>query len=185
MDPAPLAVTRSKPPLALVRAINPVVRRLLRSRAHPLLDGAVLLLHLTGRRSSRRYDIPVGYRGVAGRLQVFTDSPWRANVRGGADIEVSLRGNRLPMRVELDEDPDRVAGVYAGRIAELGRGPAQRRLGIRIHVGRRAHLRRAGSRDPPHRAVDPDPYPAAGTPHRRLVNLRAGGTGGGWSFRGR
>lgn len=129
------AVTRTKPPLTLIRTLNPLVRRLLRSRAHGWIDGAVLVLHITGRRSGRHYDIPVGYHSH-GSLSVFTDSPWRVNLRGGADIEVTLQGARTNMRAELEEDPVQVAKVYAERIEELGWQTAQRRLGIKIHVGR-------------------------------------------------
>jgi predicted amino acid racemase len=94
------------------------------------------MLHIIGRRSGRQYDIPVGYHRSHGRLWVFTDSPWRVNLRRGADIEVTLHAVRTPMRAELEERPEHVAKVYAERIEELGWQTAQRRLGIRIHVGR-------------------------------------------------
>ena len=43
--------------------VNPVVRTLLRSPAHRLLSGSLLLLDDTGRRSGRRYVLPVAYAG--------------------------------------------------------------------------------------------------------------------------
>jgi hypothetical protein len=134
--PPTAAVTRRKPPIRLVRTINPLMRRLLRSPAHRWLDGAVLVLHITGRRSGRHYDIPVGYHQGHGSLWVFTDSPWRANLRRGADIYVTLHAVRTPMRAELEEHPEHVAKVYAERIKQLGWQAAQRRLGIKIHVSR-------------------------------------------------
>jgi hypothetical protein len=130
------AVTRRKPPLRLIRTINPLVRRLLHSRAHRWFDSAVLLLHIRGRRTGLHYDIPVGYHHGHGPLWVFTDSRWRVNLRRGADIQITLNGVRTPMRAELEEDPEQVAKVYAERIEELGWKAAQRRLGIKIHVRR-------------------------------------------------
>lgn len=132
----PAAVTRSTPPLLLVRVLNPVLRTVLSSRLHRPASTSLLLLHLTGRRTGRRYDIPVGYHLVGGRLSVFTNSPWRANVRGGAEVDITFAGRRQRVHAELDEDRQRVAAVYRGIIDELGWKQAQRRLGISIHVGR-------------------------------------------------
>lgn len=130
------AITRNRPPLALVRVANPVVRRLLGSRLHRPLSGAVLVLHLRGRRSGRTYDIPVGYaREQDGALRVLSDSPWRVNLRGGADVEVTLQGRR-PMRATIEEDPGRVADVYERILREMGWKAGQRRLGLRISVKR-------------------------------------------------
>ena len=61
---------------------------------------------------------------------------WRLNFRGGRDAELVDRGVAVPVRGTLIEDPDAVADLYARRIGELGWKAAQRRLGIRIHVGR-------------------------------------------------
>jgi len=51
---------RSVPPRALVKMGNPLVRMLLGSPLHEVLDDSFLVLHLTGRKTGRRYDIPVG-----------------------------------------------------------------------------------------------------------------------------
>jgi hypothetical protein len=67
---------------------------------------------------------------------VLTNSGWRLNFRGGADIEVTLRGRRRPARAALIEEPDTVARAYMGVINRLGWQAAQRRLGIRVNVGR-------------------------------------------------
>lgn len=95
-----------------------------------------MVLHLTGRRSGRRYEVPVAHHDLDGRLVVLTDSAWRVNLRGGADVEVTLRGERSPMRAELDEDPATVAAAYRALIDRIGWEKAQRRLGVAVHVGR-------------------------------------------------
>ena len=47
--------------MAQAHFVNPVVRAVLRSRAHRLLSGSFLLLEYTGRRTRNRYVLPVGY----------------------------------------------------------------------------------------------------------------------------
>jgi hypothetical protein len=78
VESAPPAVQRVKPPLALVKFANPVMRRLLSSPAHPLGSRHLLLLELTGRRTNRVYRVPVGYHDIEGQLGVFTNSGWRS-----------------------------------------------------------------------------------------------------------
>jgi hypothetical protein len=129
-------VRRSVPPPALVKIGNPLVRGFLGSPLHGVLDDSVLVLHLTGRKTGRRYDIPVGYVDMEGKLAVVTIARWRANLRGGADVEVTLRGRRRPMHALLDEDPASVAVSYQAMIGRIGWKKAQRQLGISLPRGR-------------------------------------------------
>ena len=129
-------VKRSVPPPALVKMGNPVVRMLLGSPLHGVLDDSFLVLHLTGRKTGRRYDIPVGYVDMEGKLAVVTVSRWRVNLRGGADVEVTLRGRRRPMHALPEEDPAAVAVSYQAMIGRLGWTKAQRQLGILLPGGR-------------------------------------------------
>jgi hypothetical protein len=129
-------VNRSVPPPALVKMGNPLVRMLLASPLHGVLDDSFLVLHLTGRKTGRRYDIPVGYVDMEGKLAVVTVARWRVNLRGGADVEVTLRGRRRPMQALLDEDPASVAVSYQAMIDRIGWKKAQRQLGISRPGGR-------------------------------------------------
>ena len=130
------AVKRTVPPATLIRLGNPLVRLLARSPLHEMLDGSVVLLHITGRKTGRRYDIPVNYVDVDGRLMVVTIARWRANLRGGASVEVTLRGCRRPMHATLTEDPAAVAVSYQTLISRLGWAKARRHLGISVRDGR-------------------------------------------------
>jgi hypothetical protein len=134
------AITRNVPPDGLVRVINPAARLLLRSPVHRLLDPTVLLLHVTGRKTGRRYDIPIGYTSVSGRLILVTVARWRVNLRGGADVEVTRYGHRQPMRALLDEDPASVAVAYDSVIEHAGWQWASRQLGIATAYGHRPTL---------------------------------------------
>ena len=91
---------------------------------------------VTGRKTGRRYDIPVGYVDMEGKLTVVTVARWRVNLRGGADVEVTLRGHLRPMHALLDEDPASVAVSYQAVINRIGWTKAQRQLGISLPGGR-------------------------------------------------
>jgi F420H(2)-dependent quinone reductase len=50
-----------RPPLRLLRLGNPLVRAILRSPAHGLLSGRLILLEYRGRRTGRTFAIPLRY----------------------------------------------------------------------------------------------------------------------------
>jgi hypothetical protein len=54
------AVSRSIPPQPLINMVNPVVRRILRSPLHSVLDRALLVLHVVGSKSGHLYDMVIG-----------------------------------------------------------------------------------------------------------------------------
>jgi hypothetical protein len=89
-----------------------------------------VVLHVTGRKTGRRYDIPVGYVLIDGRLTVITVAAWRVNLRGGADVEVTWRGRRRRMHAMLDEEPAAVAVACQRDIDQLSWRQARRQLGI-------------------------------------------------------
>lgn len=129
-------VKRSVPPPALVKMGNPLVRLLLGSPLHRMLGDSFLVLHLTGRKTGRRYDIPVGYVDMGGKLTVVTIARWRVNLRGGADVEVTLHGRLRPMHALLEEDPAVLAVSYQAMITRTGLNKAQRQLGISLPAAR-------------------------------------------------
>ena len=129
-------VKRSVPPPALVKMGNPLVRMLLGLPLHGVLDDSFLVLHLTGRQTGRRYHIPVGYVDMEGKLAVVTVAKWRVNLRGGADVEVTLRGRLRAAHARLEEDPAAVAVSYQAMIGRIGWTKAQRQLGIALPAGR-------------------------------------------------
>ena len=129
-------VKRSVPPPPLVKMGNPLVRMLLGSPLHGMADHAFLVLHVTGRKTGRCYNIPVGFADMGGRLTVVTVAGWRVNLRGGADVEVTLRGRRRPMHALLEENPASVAVSYQAMIDRMGWKKAQRQLGISRPGGR-------------------------------------------------
>lgn len=113
-----------RPPQALFTVLNPLFTLLLRSPLHRLLSGRLLLLSFTGRKSGKRYTIPVGYAQEGDTLLLGTEGMWKANLRGGAPVAVRLRGEarRGTAAVIADED-----GMIAAYRTMLARAPGYAR----------------------------------------------------------
>jgi hypothetical protein len=136
MSSTTATVSRHIPPQRLIDLVNPLVRRALSSPLHAAVDDSLVLLHPRGRRSGRHYDIPVGYIALDDRLIVVTQHAWRANLRGGAEVDVTYRGRRKEMRAGVDEDPASVARTLQRLIDRLGWKVARRKLGLDVQGGR-------------------------------------------------
>jgi hypothetical protein len=67
-----------RPPLRLLRLGNPVVRGILRSPAHGLLSGRLIVLEYQGHRTGRTFAIPLRYaQAPDGRLVALAVEPGR------------------------------------------------------------------------------------------------------------
>jgi hypothetical protein len=101
------AVVRdARPPTAMVAAINPILRALLRT-PFARLAKHLALLEFSGRRSGRRYRVPVGWHQADGVPVVFTPAPWRANFQGGAPTTVHHRGRSQHMTRRSSRTPQK------------------------------------------------------------------------------
>ncbi len=130
------AVTISHPPTALLRAVNPVLGFLLRT---PLAGGQreqMMVLHVTGRKSGRRYSIPLTAHQLDGTLYALTSAAWKNNFRDGADAEVQHAGKLTTMHGELIRDPAAVADVARRAAASYGVKRAQRMMGLKFRDDR-------------------------------------------------
>jgi hypothetical protein len=116
----------------MTRIGNVIMRPLLRSSAGKGIHELALLC-FEGRRSGRRYEVPVEYHELEGEPLILTASPWRRNLRGGADVELVHEGRRIPMRAELIEDRDRVARIYEALIERIGLANAKAtKIGLEV-----------------------------------------------------
>jgi hypothetical protein len=114
------AVEPAHPPAATMRVGKPVMRGLLRSPAGGPMRKQFMVLRFFGRKTGRRYDIPVVAHRLDCELYALTDAPWRNNFRGGTDVEVTPDGHVTRMRGQLLEDPEAVAPLYARAIGHFG-----------------------------------------------------------------
>jgi len=121
-------VRDARPPAAVIRFLNPIIRVLLPSRLGRLVR-PLALIEFTGRRSGSRYCVPVGLHHAAGLVVVFTPAAWRANFSGSAPATLHYRGRSRRMTGTLVSDPAEVAEAMRSVLAG---GTPPRLLGLDI-----------------------------------------------------
>lgn len=106
---APRAQTMSAQALA-----NRLVRGLLRTPLLCRLAGRRLVtLYVVGRKSGRRYVVPVAYTQDQGTLLIGTPFGWGRNLRTGVPVEIRLQGRRRLADVQAFSDEPHVTDSYA------------------------------------------------------------------------
>lgn len=126
------AITISHPPAALLRVVNPALGFLLRTRLAGAAREQMMVVNITGRKTGRRYSIPLSAHRINGTMYALTSAPWKNNFRDGAIADVLHRGTTAPMRGELLTDPA-VVGDLSHRCAEsYGAKLAQRSMGLKF-----------------------------------------------------
>jgi hypothetical protein len=93
--------------------VNWIMTKVLRS---PLAAGpgrALILLHIVGRKSGKRYDVPVAYANDGDDLVIGTPFAWARNLRSGEPIQVHYMGTQRTADVEVRADLDSVVSDYA------------------------------------------------------------------------
>jgi hypothetical protein len=125
-------VRNQPPPPAVLRLVNPVMRRLMRSPLGRRMKPSIVLLCFTGRRTGRRLEVPVGMHDIDGVPTVFTSGTWRANFAGGYPVTLVRQGRELPALGELVDAPDEVGAALRAALRQV---PA-RRLGLSVERGR-------------------------------------------------
>ncbi|GIF23895.1 deazaflavin-dependent oxidoreductase (nitroreductase family) [Actinoplanes tereljensis] len=100
--------------LAWQGVANRVVRGLLRT---PLLSRVVgerlITLYVVGRKSGKRYPVPVAYLAHEGALLIGTPFGWGRNLRTGVPVEVRFKGRLRVADVVVRADEDAVVEDYA------------------------------------------------------------------------
>lgn len=128
------AIDISHPPEALLRAINPVLRRLLRTPLGGRMS-EFMLISFTGRKTGRRFTVPVSAHPLDGDLYVVLEASWKYNFRDGADADVHHRGSRTLMRGQLITDRSTVAEITHRLAQSYGPRRAQRTMGLKFRDG--------------------------------------------------
>jgi deazaflavin-dependent oxidoreductase (nitroreductase family) len=97
--------------LAFQGAANRVVRVLLRTPLLARLVGARLVtVYVVGRKTGKRYTVPVAYSRHEGGLLFGTEFRWVRNLRSGEPVEIRFKGRRRTADVTVTSDE---AGVVA------------------------------------------------------------------------
>jgi deazaflavin-dependent oxidoreductase (nitroreductase family) len=111
--------------------VNLVVRGLLRTPGlSRIIGGRLVTLYVVGRKSGRRYAVPVSYLAQGDDLLIGTSFGWARNLRTGEPVAVRLKGKLRVADVQtLTAEPD-VVTAYA-RMAAVN--PAFARFnGVRV-----------------------------------------------------
>jgi hypothetical protein len=129
-------VSGGPPPAWLLRAINPLVRPLLRSPLHGIVSGRLLLLSYVGRTSGRPYTIPIGYVPWGeDEILSFSSRRWWVNLREGEPVTMVIRGRRRTARPAVEESLEGRAELLEELVRR--RGPrAARRLFLGLPTDR-------------------------------------------------
>ena len=127
------AITISHPPDAVLRAVNPILRFLLRT---PVSGGArkqLMVVSFSGRKTGRQYSIPVSAHRIDNDLYALTAAPWKRNFRDRGTAEVLHDGKTTTMHGELIQDRSVVADLYRRCAESYGAQRAQRMMGLKFH----------------------------------------------------
>jgi deazaflavin-dependent oxidoreductase (nitroreductase family) len=100
--------------LAAQGLVNRLMRGMLRT---PLLCRAVgkrlLTLYVVGRKSGRRYAMPVAYTRHDGVLLIGSPFGWGRNLRTGEPVTIRLKGRRRPADVQVLSGEPEVVAAFA------------------------------------------------------------------------
>jgi hypothetical protein len=117
---------------------NPVLRPLLHSRAGHRLGRRLALIRYPGRRTGRRYELPVQCAPGGDHIWILPGSPehktWWRNLRGGAEVDLVLAGHDIhghAIVIDRGRQPEFTEGLTAYLHAVP---PARRALGLPKHA---------------------------------------------------
>lgn len=119
---------RQGPPLPkwAYKIANPFMMAVLRSPLHRRISNALMILIYEGRKSGRRFMIPVGYLEEGNRLYLFSHSGWAKNFAYDAPVAMRLRGELVRGVARVIEDSATIEKVIQRMVAERGEAMAQR-----------------------------------------------------------
>ena len=139
--------TPAVPAMRAQGLVDLAVRGLLRTPGLSRITGSRLVtLYVAGRKSGRRYTVPVSYLAHGDDLLIGTSSGWARNLRTGEPVAFRFKGTiRLADVQPLTAEPER-------------------RHGIRTHGGREPGIRplQPGSRGSGRQPQPPGPAPGLG-----------------------
>jgi deazaflavin-dependent oxidoreductase (nitroreductase family) len=84
-----------RPSPQVMRLYNNLPKLILRSPLHGIMSKKVLLLSFTGRKSGKRYTLPLSYVQTGDTLWLGTQTPWWKNLHGGAPVTARVQGKTV------------------------------------------------------------------------------------------
>jgi hypothetical protein len=112
------------------RVVNPLVRFALWSPFHSLLDGSLISITYTGRRSGRRFSLVTQYAQSDNQLVVVVGEPekkkWWRNFRERTPVKIRLRGRLIACAAQTPRND--LVGTTARLVAYCSKFPRLARL---------------------------------------------------------
>ena len=128
----PEAIEISHPPEALLGIVNPAMRLVLRTPGLGSRLKVFMVVNFTGRKTGRRFSVPVSAHHLDGDLYALINGGWKHNFADSAPAEVQHAGKTTAMRGQLIKDPTTVADI-AHRVATgYGAKKAQSTMGLKF-----------------------------------------------------
>jgi F420H(2)-dependent quinone reductase len=114
---------------------NDFISWVLRSPLHGILSDGTILITVTGRRTGKKFTLPVGYYCEDGSLWILTsrDRTWWRNVEHGAEVSLLMKQKQLRAFAEADLDDASVEQQLYEYIRHVPH--AAKPLGIRVENG--------------------------------------------------
>jgi deazaflavin-dependent oxidoreductase (nitroreductase family) len=96
------------------KLVNRIVRGLLRTPGLGRVVGRRLVtVYVVGRKSGRRYTVPVAYTRHEGALLIGTPFGWGRNLRTGEPVTIRFRGRPQPADVQVLGDEAAMVEAYS------------------------------------------------------------------------
>jgi len=93
--------------------VNKMIMRMLRSPLHGIVSKDMMVIAVTGRKSGKKYTLPVSYVREGNKVICSTDRAvrlWWRNLRGGANVTLWLRGKEMTGQATvIYDDPEAIA----------------------------------------------------------------------------
>jgi deazaflavin-dependent oxidoreductase (nitroreductase family) len=114
---------------------NGFVKFFLRTPLHVFM-GKTMLITVTGRKTGKKYTAPVGYYRDGDTLWVLSgrDRTWWRNVKGGADVEMHIRGKDVSGFAEAVLDENEVTSQLGDYVKHVPM--AAKPMGVRMKNGK-------------------------------------------------
>ncbi|MEI7845255.1 MAG: nitroreductase/quinone reductase family protein [Chloroflexota bacterium] len=111
---------------------NDFMAWILRSPLHGMLSKSMMLITITGRKTGKKFSIPVGYYEDRGYLWTVSsrDRTWWRNLQGGAEVLLHLKGKDVRAFSDTDLNEESVCARLVDFLIHMPQAP--RSFGVRM-----------------------------------------------------
>ncbi len=116
------------------------VRWLLRSPLHKLLDGSLMVITVSGRKTGKKYSIPVQYVRRGRDIYIFSRRrrTWWRNLQGGAQVQLKIGGRTFAATggpLAEDAITEDVLAAFDGTLLERPVRKFEDRVIVKLRLG--------------------------------------------------